>query len=266
MFPRNKKIKIENTDANYIVFGRGKKNLLIIPGVGDGFKTVKGLAIPFSWMYRKFSKDYKVYVFSRRNQLKEGFSTEDMAKDIIQHMKDLGIEKADVIGVSQGGMIAQYLGILAPDKIQKLVLVVTAPRPNKVLNDSVHYWISLCKKKDCKGILMDSNERSYVGKQLIQNRRIYPFVGSLLKNPSYDRFLIQANSCLNHNAYHELHHIKAKTFIIGAKKDKTLGYEGSIELQDKIKNSECYLYEEYSHGVYEQSKDFNDRVLDFLKK
>ena len=43
--------------------------MIIIPGVGDGFKTVKGLAIPFAMMYKCFSKDYKVYVFSRRNNI-----------------------------------------------------------------------------------------------------------------------------------------------------------------------------------------------------
>ena len=47
---------------------------------------------------------------------------------------------------------------------------------------------------------------------------------------------------------------------------KALGYEGSEELNKNIANSELYLYEDYSHGVYEQAKDFDDRVLSFLKK
>ena len=28
--------------------------------------------------------------------------------------------------------------------------------------------------------------------------------------------------------------------------------------------AELYMYEGYSHGVYEQAKDFNSRVLEFL--
>ena len=47
---KNGEIEIENTTVNYISFGKGKRNLIIIPGVGDGFKTVKGLAIPFAFM------------------------------------------------------------------------------------------------------------------------------------------------------------------------------------------------------------------------
>ena len=74
---------------DYISFGKGKENLIVIPGVGDGFKTVKGLAIPFSIMYKKFAKDYKIYVFSRRNDIPKDFSTEDMANDIINHMENM---------------------------------------------------------------------------------------------------------------------------------------------------------------------------------
>ena len=71
--------------------------------VGDGLKLVKGLAIPFSIMYKIFCADYRVYVFSRRNNLPKGFSTEDMANDIIKHMEKLNIANAYVIGVSQAG-------------------------------------------------------------------------------------------------------------------------------------------------------------------
>ena len=99
---KNGEIKIDNTSVHYISFGEGKKSLIIIPGVGDGFKTVKGLAMPFSIMYKIFAKDYRVYVFSRRNDISENFSTEDMANDLISHMNELKIDKADVVGVSQG--------------------------------------------------------------------------------------------------------------------------------------------------------------------
>ena len=58
----NKSVKIDNTEMDYISFGNGKKNLIMIPGLGDGLKIVKGTSIPFSIMYREYAKDYKVYV------------------------------------------------------------------------------------------------------------------------------------------------------------------------------------------------------------
>lgn len=263
---KNAKLNIDNSSAYYISFGKGNNNLIVIPGVGDGLKLVKGMAILFSIMYKIFSKDYKVYVFSRRNDLPKGFSTEDMANDIIKHMNDLNIEIADIVGVSQGGMIAQHIAINAPEKVNKLVLAVTVAKSNEVLKDSINTWISMAKNEDYRGIMIDTAERSYTGKYLQKQRKLYRFLGLFGKNTTYDRFIIEAESCLKHNTINQIKKIKCPTLVIGAKKDKVLGIEGSIELAQGIKNSELYIYEEYSHGVYEQAKDFNQKILTYLKK
>ena len=263
---KNEKIDIDNTTVNYISFGKGKRNLIIIPGLGDGFKTVKGLAVPFAFMYKLFAKDFRVYVFSRRNNIKEGFSIEDMANDIIKHMERLKIDKADVVGVSQGGMIAQYIAINAPKKINKLVLAVTVSKTNEIMEEVITDWIEKAKNKDYKGIMVDNVEKSYTGSYLEKNRKLFAFLGLLGKNASFDRFIIQAKSCLEHNVYDKLEEIICPTLVIGAKKDKVLGVKGSEEMVEKIPNSELYIYEEYSHGVYEQAKDFNSRILEYLKQ
>ena len=54
---------------DYVTFGKGKQPLVIIPGLGDGLQTVKGMAQMLSLAYREFAKIYKVYVFSRINEL-----------------------------------------------------------------------------------------------------------------------------------------------------------------------------------------------------
>ena len=263
---RNESIDIDNTTVDYISFGKGNRNLIIIPGVGEGLKTVKGLAIPFSIMYKIFAKDFRVYVFSRRNNIPVDFSTEDMANDIINHMERLKLDKADIVGVSQGGMIAQYIAINAPEKVNKLVLAVTLSKSNEILEDTINNWIEKAKNSDYKGIMVDTAEKSYTGKYLEKNRKVYRLLGLFEKNVKYERFIIQAKSCLTHNAYSKLESIKCPTLIIGARKDKALGIEGSEEMAKQIKLSEIFVYEEYSHGVYEQAKDFNSRVLEFLKK
>mgnify|MGYP002512586036 CR=1 FL=1 len=58
---KNHTVTIDGDTTDFISFGKGKKNLVIIPGVGDGLKTAKGLAIPFAIMYRLFAKDFTVY-------------------------------------------------------------------------------------------------------------------------------------------------------------------------------------------------------------
>lgn len=51
-----------------------------------------------------------------------------MASDAIAFIKALGIGKADVLGYSIGGKIAQEIAVQAPNLVRKLVLVGTGPR------------------------------------------------------------------------------------------------------------------------------------------
>ncbi len=68
--------------VDYIRFCSGKKILIMIPGVGDGLKTVKGMALPFALLYRSLAENFTVYVFSRRRILSPGMTTRDMAEDL----------------------------------------------------------------------------------------------------------------------------------------------------------------------------------------
>ena len=117
------KLEVQNKVFDYITFGTGTKPLVMIQGLNT--RGIKGAAIPLAFMYRIFTKDYRVYLFDRRPVVQDGITVRDMASDIALAMDALGIKNADVIGVSQGGMIAQYLAIDRPDLVKKLVLAVT---------------------------------------------------------------------------------------------------------------------------------------------
>jgi len=53
---------------------------------------------------------------------------QDMAADAIAFIKALGIGKADILGYSIGGKVAQEIAVQAPDLVRKLVLIGTGPR------------------------------------------------------------------------------------------------------------------------------------------
>ena len=191
---KNSSIAIGEKTMDYIRFGTGQRMLVILPGLGDGLQTVKGTALPMAWMYREFAKDYTVYAFSRINELPEGYTTRDMARDQAEAMEQLGIQKADIFGVSMGGMIAQHFAIDYPEKVNKLILTVTAARPNPILTESVEEWVS-CAKAGDHTALMDSNLlRIYSEEYYRRNKWMVPIIGKLTKPKSYERFYVSVHS------------------------------------------------------------------------
>ena len=262
---KNACLRLSTGRMDYIRFGSGERVLVMLPGVGDGLKTVKGMALPFALLYRKLARDFTVYVFSRRRELPRHMTTREMAKDQDEAMAALGLSGAAVVGVSQGGMIAQWLAIDHGDKVGKLVLTVTLSRPNRTLRDVVSRWTDMAGLGDYRGILVDTAERSYSEKRRKQERLVYELLGGVGKPRSFARFLAQAESCATHDAYDELSRIRCPTLVIGGTDDRIVTAQASEEMAAKIEGSQLYLYEGLGHGLYEEAPDFLARVADFCR-
>lgn len=260
----NGSVRVGNSEMDYISFGKGNKNLIMLPGLGDGLSTVKGMAFLFSMMYRIYAKEFTVYVFSRKNRLPEGYSTRKMAKDQADAMTALGISKAHILGISQGGMVAQYLAIDHPNLIDHLVLAVTSSKPNEILENVVGAWMEIAAQGNYKALMIDTAEKSYSENYLKKYRRLYPFLGKMGKPKSFQRFLIQASSCITHNAHDELHKILCPALIIGGDCDQIVGTAAAPAIADQIRGSELFIYKNLGHAAYEEAKDFHARVLNFM--
>ena len=263
---KNLMVDIGGAKIPAAAFGKGKKNLIMLPGLGDGLTTVKGKAIPMAFMYREFMKDFTVYMMSRREPLPESFSTKDMAADIACFMERMGIEKASVLGVSMGGMIAQHFAADFPEKTEKLILVVTAPKSNEIMESCISEWME--QAKNGKGAkLMESNVRNmYSDEYYRKNRWLTPVMGKIAVPKDCSRFLSMAKACLEHDASSVLKNIKAPVLIIGGTKDRTVGAEASEILAKEIPGAEILMYPGLRHAVYDEAADFNKRVLEFLIK
>src|SRR5260370_17444217 len=53
---------------------------------------------------------------------------EQMGANAVAFSRALGLNKADMLGFSIGGMVAQEIALQAPDLVRKLILVGTGPR------------------------------------------------------------------------------------------------------------------------------------------
>ena len=261
---RNGTVRLRDDDMHYVRFGGGKRPLIILPGVGDGLATVKGTAVPMALTYRALAREHTFYVFSRRNHLPAGSSTRDMARDLLQAMDALGIARADIVGVSMGGMIAQHFAADYPERTGRLVLVASCACSNPVLEESVSEWTAFARQGNHTALMDSSVRRIYSQAYYRKNRWLVPIVGRLTKPRSYDRFLIQAAACLAHDASDRLSSIRAKTLVLGGGQDRALGADASRELAASISGAKLIMYPQWGHGLYDEAKDFQQTVTDFL--
>ena len=245
------------------VFGRGETPLLLLPGLGDGLRTVKGSALPLSLSCRELAKKHTVYALSRANELQEGCSTADMAQDAIEVMDVIGIGRFDLFGVSMGGMIAQHIAAMYPERIRKTVLAVTAAKSGDTVTENISRWIGMAGRGEYRNLMTDTAELSYSERYLRLLRPAYPF---LFRSERKDmrRFIIMAEACAAHDASDSVGKISCPTLVIGGGQDMIVGRDAAETLASAIDGAELYVYPSLGHGLYDEAKDFYNRVSEFL--
>ena len=75
----------------------------------------------------EWAKQFRVVRYDRRGHGKSGapkgpYSMERLGRDVIAVLDALKIKKTNWCGLSMGGMVGQWLGANAPDRIEKLIL------------------------------------------------------------------------------------------------------------------------------------------------
>ena len=255
-------ISIGDSRCDCIRFGNGSKNMIMLQGLNT--RGIKGAALSLAYMYRIFTKDYTVYLFDRREDLSESVTVRELAKDVAVAMDQLGLTKAGILGVSQGGMIAQYLALDRPDLVNKLVLAVTLSRKNPMMEAVLNNWIRMTEQDAWRELVEDMAVKMYSEAYV---RRYRPFMKllTLLQTPKdVPRFLTLTKACLTCETYDDLDKIQCPVLVIGGRQDQVVSGEASVELAEKL-GCQLYMYEDLGHAAYEEAKDFNQRVLDFFR-
>ena len=186
-----------------------------------------------------------------------------MASDIAAAMEALGIANADVIGVSQGGMIAQYLAIDRPDLVKKLILTVTLSKNNDTVKSVINEWIKMAEVGAMKELIVDMAEKMYSNAYVKRYRLFMPLLTILQKPKDVQRFVTLAKACFTCNTYEMLDKIKCPVLVLGGKQDKVVTGFASEEIAEKI-GCKIHMYENLGHAAYEEAKDFNQVIYDFL--
>lgn len=258
---KEKHLTLDGVRMDYITFGSGSRLLVMIQGLNT--RGVRGSSVPLAFMYRLFAKAYTVYLFDRRADVFEGMTIRDLAHDLARAMDALGIKEADILGVSQGGMIAQVLAIERPDLVRRLALAVTLCRANDTVRNVINGWIAMVSRGDMKALVADMAEKMYSDAYLKRYRPLLPLLTILQRPKDVRRFVILASACLTCDTFDELEKIQCPVFVIGGRQDRVVG-SGACEDIAKRLGCKVHLYETLGHAAYEEAGDFNRRVYDFF--
>ena len=256
---------LSDQGVDYITFGKGNKTLIIITGLSlQRLGDMSNLTI-YS-LFSRYAREYKVYIFDRKNHIEEGISIENMADDLYHSLQELHIANASIIGISQGGMIAQLFAIKYPQKVKKLVLALTLSRNNAVSRETIGGWIEMTENNDMDQLNKDSMSKSFSSPVL---KKLYVINRLFLKSVSKEkrnRFVCLAKSILEFDSYKSLDKITCPTLVLGAKNDLVLGVAGARELANSIPKASYYEFSKQGHAAFIESNQFNKMILEFLRK
>ncbi|SEL55939.1 Pimeloyl-ACP methyl ester carboxylesterase [Ruminococcus sp. YRD2003] len=246
----------------YAKFGRGSRQMVMIPGLN--IVDMSGTAGNLAYFYRRFAKELTVYVFDRRKGRDPGCTIRTMAEDLAGAMMALNITDAYVVGVSQGGMIAQYLAAYHPELVRRLVLGVTAAKTNPLMISAVDEWLAIAENGDLQGVLTKSYDKMYTEKQMKLYRRLIPLMMRFTKFMSIERFADHARAIYSLDCSGLLDRIKCPVLVLGAELDKITTAEGAKEIADKL-GCKVHIFPNEGHAVY-LGKGFNRMVYDFFEE
>jgi 3-oxoadipate enol-lactonase len=236
------------SELHYLRAGRGEP-MLLIQGMSATHLT---WGRPF---LAPLEESFECIVFDNRGMGLSGpaempFTTVDLAGDTVGLLDALEIERAHVVGISMGGMIAQELALAHPERIRTLTLGATycgGPDGTLMAPEDLQML----------GSAMASGEREQVFRAMWEinlspgfradESRFAEFctMGSALPAPK-QVILQQMRACGDHDTSTRLHQLSVPTQVIHGTVDRLLGVANGRQIASLL-SVEPQLLEDVGH-------------------
>jgi pimeloyl-ACP methyl ester carboxylesterase len=245
--------------------GRGEPLLMIMGISGD----LQGWALQVP----ELSKHFRVITYDNRGAGRSSapdrpYSIKQMAGDACALLDHLGIAKAHVLGFSMGGYIAQEFAIAHPERVNKLILLATAP--------SIDGFGRVLVRS-----LMDMRRSSMSREQFVRAMAPFLYSPELLDDEDrYERailnsvsnpysqsdvgFLRQAEAILGFDASDRIASVKSPALVVVGKDDILVPPRNSEKLAKLLPSATLKQLSGGHIGCIEYPAEYNAAFAEFL--
>lgn len=199
------------------------------------------------------------------------YTSEMMADDYAGLMDALGIEKARIVGVSMGSIIAQQLCLRHPEKVQSAVLMCPWAECDRYATSTFNHM------EHCKAHLDNRQFLEWI-QLLIFTKPFWDnddcHAGMLEGRDGFDSDPVpqplhglkgQSAACKGHNVADKLGDISVPCLVIGGKDDIFTPLWMGEQVAAGIPNCDTHFYDGAGHAFHwEVLEDFNPRVKAWL--
>ncbi len=255
-------VRTSDFAMRYFRFGNADAMpLVVLPGLS--VKSVMESADTIAGVFTKLGAHFDVYVMDRRSDLPEAYSMEDMAEDTAAAIKAIGLKEVFLYGVSQGGMMAQLIAVTHPELVRAMILASTTSRVEKDTEDMFAQWTGLARDGKTADLIDAFSERIYSPAFYKKYRKIFRMMASTVTKEDLSRFVILAKSMRGLDITGRLSSITCPVLVIAAEGDRVIPVEAAQRIAGAA-GTEIYIYPGYSHAVYDEAADFQDRLDAFF--
>lgn len=215
-----------------------------------------------------FTQHFRLVRYDRRGHGRSGcprgpYTMERLGRDVLAVLDALDIEKVYWCGLSMGGMVGQWLGANAPERINRLILSNThSYYPDKAMWDD---RIRMAQEKGIAGMVDATMERWFTKEFRERAPDRIAVMRDMFLKTQLDGFLGCCHAVRNMDLRDTHARITAPTLVIVGAKDPATPPAAGEAIQKAIKGAKLASLEAAHISNFEQPQLYVDTVLDFLK-
>ena len=256
------KIKKQNTVLNY-VFDDFKKEQTVV------FSNSLGTDLSM-WdkQIELIGTEFNILRYDTRghgkSEVVEGeYSIEMLGNDVLDLLDNLKIEKVIFCGLSIGGLTGQWLGIHAPERLNKLILCNTAVKIGN--NEGWNTRIETVQKNGLESIVSATQERWFTPKFVTQNKTEVDSVLATFVQTPLAGYISCCAAVRDADFTDEVSKISAPTLVISGTEDLVTTIKDGDFLMEKIPNSILAALKTAHISNIEKADDFTKLLIEFIK-